>query len=119
MLCSLGVVGCAKLSHALNIYKNNLLEVLLLNDNNLGDEGALALTSYIKGSQKLCALSIRSNDIGDYGVASIIGAAITSDSLGRLDISEVSTGAIYSYSIPCTDLNTNIWITICLFFLNV
>lgn len=50
---SIGVVGCAKINAALQSNLDSPLEALILNENNIGDEGALAIASFIKSHRKV------------------------------------------------------------------
>lgn len=99
---NIGVVGAARLNAALaNVNEgDSMLKYIHLNENEIGNDGALALSPFIRNHSELLYLGLRANDIHDHGLSSLIDAAIANPfSVSQLDLSENNASDKTSSSI--------------------
>eukprot|EP00035_Acanthoeca_spectabilis_P002405 m.87402 g.87402 ORF g.87402 m.87402 type:complete len:1814 (+) comp11554_c0_seq1:414-5855(+) len=74
---------------------NSTLQTLRLEDNQLGDTGAISLAAALKGHASLCELYLHTNCIGDDG-AEALGAALEHNTVLRV-LHFGLTGAVFSF----------------------
>jgi Ran GTPase-activating protein (RanGAP) involved in mRNA processing and transport len=100
-------VGC--IARALAANAECPLRVLDLTYNNFRSDGARALAEYVASSSTLIELSVRNNELGEAGCASV-GKILTSSTLVKLDLSgtRLATSGLHSVAAA---LRTNTRLT--------
>jgi hypothetical protein len=71
--CSVGDTGAEELAQVI-IDSRNSLKVVMLQNNKIGDDGAIALATALEETESLVLLCLEGNNIGRLGIAAIEGA---------------------------------------------